>query len=375
MESYPEFCADVLDESTRPFPVEIGDDGHVITPWDAFMSEPVRVGSNIEIGANIEIGGNTEIGGNVEIGAMLAVREVVKKARDNRMPAPAMVAVDVDAPPRAMDDEWCVANTFIGVAQASGSSDPFPLTTKLMQGCGAGGAPRFVRIDTEECYRDFRASQTPEMLRFQDRLNDLEHRFAAHASDPLAHEMLSDGVEEVTMLGAAADQALAAKRIDLQLPQPTNRKVECWVDGENVYGMIKLPGPDGKVRFCTTAEPLEKSVQEASRHAAEAGVPANLIIDKIEMIGAILGAATAVKEVAAAAPSILSRPEIAKCASFQVRIEPKANPAICALAALAQECRRGNPQACDEWQRLSAAGPGPVKQAMNEALALIQRAA
>lgn len=379
-ESYPEFAASVEDESNHPFPIEIGEDGRsIITPWDAFMSEPVRVG-NFEIGyrqnggSNREIGANVEIG-NVEIGALLAVREVVKKARDNRMPAPVMLAVDVDAPARDIGDEWAVTDTFIGVAEATGSPDPFPLTTKFMQGFGGGGAPRFVRIDTEESYRDFRASQIPEMEHFQDRLDELDYRLTRHASDPTAHEMLSDGIEEVTMLGVVADQALAERRIDLQLGAPTDRKIDCWVDGENIYGMIKLPGPDGKVRHCTSVEPLEKSIQEASRHAAEAGVPASLIIDKVEMIGAILGAATAVKEMAAAAPSILARREIAGRSPFQVRIEPKANPALCALAALAQECRRGNAQACDEWQRLSVAGPGPVKQAMNEALSLLQRAA
>jgi len=58
-----------------------------------------------------------------------------------------------------------------------------------------------------------------------------------------------------------------------------------------------------------------------------------------------------------------------------VRIEPKTNPALTALAMLAWACRNGNQQACDEWKRLGEASPPAVKQAMSEALQLAKAAA
>ena len=79
------------------------------------------------------------------------------------------------------------------------------------------------------------------------------------------------------------------------------------------------------------------------------------------------------KEMASAAPSILARPEIASGAPFFVRVEPKAAPALCALAALAVACKT-DPRACDEWTRLASVGHPTVRQAMTEALEVAKRA-
>jgi len=78
--------------------------------------------------------------------------------------------------------------------------------------------------------------------------------------------------------------------------------------------------------------------------------------------------------VAAAAPAIMDHPEAQSGAPFVVRIEPKVNPALTALAMLAMACRAGNSQACDEWERLGKAAPAPVRQAMVEGLALAKAA-
>lgn len=365
MDTYPEFMADVVDESTLPAPVEIG--GEVLTPWDAFMSEPARIG-------NAEIG-NVEIGANTEIGEALALRAVVEKARDNRQPAPTMRAVDVDSPQRDESDSWLMTDTFIGVAQATGSPDPFPLTSKLLQRFGAGAPPRIVRVDTEESYEQFRAANSPELAEFRRRLDDLAERFAAHEADPYAHEYPVEDLEDVTSLGEAVRGAEADKCIELSLPSSVDGKIARWIEDGYVCVSLKLPGCDGKVRICTAYEPVEKGVAEMSRHAAEAGVPAGEIVGSLPAMGVALGAANVIKDLAAAAPAILARPEAARSLPFEVRIEPKASPALCALATLALECRKGNPQACNEWQQLSSAGPMPVKQAMGEALALVQKAA
>lgn len=413
MDNFPEFSADVLDESTLPAPIEIGGNTEigedVTTPWDAFMSEPVRVGdydqppvesywdqflaeadpghSRYEIGEDDEVGAQSgihdEIGarsgvhaeiGNTEIGA-LAVRAVLQKARDNRQPAPPMVAVDVDAPPRDESDEWALADTCIGAADAAGK-DQFPLLSKLMQRCGTGLKPRIVRVDTQESFDALKAESVPEFAKFRERLEDLDQRLAAHSRDPYAHERLADDVDDLTAIGATADQALAEKKVDIRLPPGFEGKVDGWADEDRnlVWGSIRVPSADGGTWWLSSAEPWDESVDEASEHAAEANVPASVVVGVLPEIGEVLGAATAIKEIVAATPSILQRPEAKGSRPFQVRIEPKHSPSLCALVLLCVECARGNAQACDEWNRLSAAAPAQVKQAMVEAVELMKKA-
>ena len=98
-----------------------------------------------------------------------------------------------------------------------------------------------------------------------------------------------------------------------------------------------------------------------------------MIVGVLPAMGAVLGASTMVKELASAAPSILARPEARGKTPWIVRIEPKANPALCALIALADAARAGNVAAYDEWKRLAeAAGNTPVKRAMLEAVAFFK---
>jgi hypothetical protein len=111
-----------------------------------------------------------------------------------------------------------------------------------------------------------------------------------------------------------------------------------------------------------------------SRHATEARVPASAVVGVLPAMGCVLGAGTALKEMAAAAPSIAQRPEMNSKKPFVVRIEPKVSPALSALAMLVMACRAGVPQACDEWQKLGALAPAPVKQAMSEAVQLAKAA-
>lgn len=374
-ESYPEYAADVLDESNRPLQYEIGAD-EATTPWDAFASEPVRVG-NVEIG-EIEIG-NTEIGnveiGNTEIGAALALRKVVEKARDNRTPAPPMKTVALDAPEPDNVESWALTDTCLGAAEVT--PDPFPLLAKLLQKAGAGVGPRIVRIDTEESFRDFRAKGSPEYAEFRERMDDFEHRLHAHASDPHAHDQLADEAQDLAVLGAVADKSLAARRIEFKLDPSFDGKHEEWVDDEDdtIYASLKLSHPDGSVRWVTSTEPRSKSIAEMSRHAGEANVPVSAIVGMLPAAGEVLGAGTAIKEMVAAVPALMNHPEMRSPFPFIARIEPRANPGLFALAALALECTRGNAQACDEWKRLCGTGHGVVRQAMAEALALVQKAA
>ncbi len=418
MDDFAQFSADVLDESNLPAPREIlGDDG-VLTPWDAFMSEPARIGANVEIGdedfadpditlanppshdskheishdvpagnfdiesarydSRYEIGDDSEIsddvlGANTEIGAAIAVRAVLTKARDNRSPAPLMRAVEVDAPERDAEEDWLLADTCIGAVEATGNPNPYPLLAKHMQRCGSGMSPRIVRVDTEESYKALRASDSPEMSAFHQKFNELERKFAAHARDPYAHENLAEDVDDLTWLGAKADEVVAEKRIEMDLLPGTKGKHDAWTDDEAIFASIKIPHEDGGIWWLTSAEPWDKSVKEASRHAAESNASASVVGEMIPAIGERLGAATAIKEMVAAVPAILARPEAKGFTPFLVRVEPAMNPALCALVFLALDCAKGNAQACDEWNRLGASAPAQIKQAMTEAVATLKK--
>lgn len=375
-----DFSTSVMDVSPYLGPTEIGEDD-TLTPWDVFALEPVRIGDgdfvgNTEIG-NVEIG-NTEIGdtdieiGNTEIGA---VRQVIKKARDNRQPPPKMRAVAVDEPEAEHLLDWGLTDVFVGVAEATGSPNPFPLTSELMLRFGADSEPRYVRVDTEASYRAFRGRSSPELSEVRERIDALSARLAEHEEDPHAHQELLEEVNDLTALGMAAGQAESAKRIDLWLPRRFEGLVQAWQEGEMVCASLKLPGADGEVRICTSLEPVQKCIAEMARHASEANVPATSVLGILPAMGVVLGAGTVIKSVAAAAPAILRRPEASGRKPFIVRIEPKANPALCALAALAQQCQSGNDRACEEWKRLrNLASGSPVSQAMDEAVRLIKEA-
>jgi hypothetical protein len=305
-----------------------------------------------------------------EIGA--AIVKVIEKARDNRQPAPPMKAVDVDAPVTGEED-WGLTDVMIGATIATAGPDPFPLTSALLLRAGATTEPRIVRVDTEASYRDFRAESSPEMAALKARLED-------HVNDPHAHGGIDeadveDDVADLVHLGAAVDEAEAAKRVELVMPRHFDGMVTAWREGNSVCASLSLPGRDGEVRICTSIEPIAKCLEEMSRHAAESGVPASAVVGALPSMGCVLGAATALKEMAAAAPAILQRPEAGMKLPFMVRIEPKLNPAIAALTMLAAACKAGSAQACAEWQKLGEMSAGPVKQAMAEAIALAKAAA
>jgi len=358
-----------------------------VEPFESFMMGPTRMGAG-DFGVDA-VGNMDEVGWGEyddEIGAAAAadregseivgasVAKVIEKARDNRQPPPPMRAVDVDAP--AMDDEWTdeLTETLVGAAAASGNPDPFPLTSDFMLRCGAGGEPRYVRVDTEESYKKFRTEHSPELA-------ELSARLEAHIADPHAHgdrdleDDLSDDIDDLVHLGAEAQATEDAKRLELWMPRRFDGLVTGWREGDFVCASMTLPGQDGELRICTSLEPVRKCVTEMSRHASEAGVPASTVVGVLPAMGCVLGVGTALKEMAAAAPAILKRPEAAGKESFMVRIEPKTSPALAALAMLVMACRAGNAQACTEWKNLSALAPAPVKQAMSEAVQIAKAAA
>ena len=348
---------------------EIGADDDVQAPFESFMLGPTRMGGLAAEDGASEIGNLAAPDGPSEIGAQrAAVAKVVERARDARTPPPLMRAVEPEAP-ELDDDDFGLTDMLVEVGAAAGR-DVFPLTTQLLARAGAGMAPRYVRIDTEASYKAFRAEHSPELAELSDRVAELDARLARHEADPDAHARVADDIDELTLVGAEVMKAEDDKRIDMWMPRRFDGLVTAWREGDFVCASLTLPGQDGEVRICTSLEPVRRCVDEICRHAAESGVPARTVVGVLPAMGCVLGAGTVMKEIAAAAPAILQRPEAARPAPFVVRIEPAQNPAISALASLALACRMGVAQACAEWKGLAELSPPAVRQAMTEAIAL-----
>jgi hypothetical protein len=354
---------DVLGSYAMYGPTEIGGGivephGGIQSPFESFMLDDTGIGA--------------------EMSTPVAVAKVIEKARDNRQPPPPMKAVDVDAP---MDDSGLdedVAEFLVGAAMTLGH-DAFPLTTQFMQRCGAGCPPRFVRVDTEESYQQFRTEHSPEMSELAEKVAHLSAKVDDHINDPNAHEGgydddLSADIDDLTILGEEVAAAEQAKHVELWMPKRYQGLITAWREGDYICASLMLPGKDGTVKVCTSLEPVVKCVEEMARHAAESGA-SETVVGHLPAMGCVLGAGTVLKEVAAAAPAILDRPEAKGSAPFVVRIEPKLNPAVSALAMLAMACKSGNAQACKEWSSLAKHSPAPVRQAMQEGLALAKSAA
>ena len=338
--------------------------GEIQAPFESFMLDDVRMGD-----------WSPEAQGRIGAAAVTAV---VAKARDNRQPSPPLKAVDADSPSE-WPDNWTqgLTDVVVGVATATGSPDPFPLTSQFMLRCGAGMEPRYVRVDTESSYKKYRQDNSPEIQALHAKLN-------AHIADQHAHESSEEtgtddelfpdygDADDIVMLGAAVDAAEKDKEVDLWMPRHFDGQISAWREGEFVCSSMRIPGFDGEVRICTTLEPLQKCINEMSRHAVEAGVPASTVVGVLPAMGCVLGAGTGLKEMSAAAPSIATRPEMKQPGSFVVRIEPKASPALCALAMLVLAVEHDVPGASDEWTNLVTLSPAPVKQAMGEAIALVK---
>jgi hypothetical protein len=354
---------------------EVGHDDEIMQPFETFMLEDDRLGDD-SLESDDNWGGDndyvhspsgSEIGDEV---AKAALVKVVEKARDNRQPAPPMKVVDVDAP--LSEEDSFLSDIVIGAAVATGK-DNFPFLSQLLLRAGSAVEPRIVRVDTEASYKDFRANMSPE-------LSELRARFEKHVNDPGAHggivqEDIDDDISDLVHLGAVADEAEAEKRVEMWMPRRFDGNLEAWRQGDTVCASIALPGRHGDVRICTSFEPIAKCVEEMSRHAREAHVPPATVVGVIPAMGCVLGAGTVIKEMAAAAPAILARPEIKSGEPFMVRIEPKTSPNLAALVMLAWATKQGNAQAGDEWGRLGAASAPQVRQAMLEAVKVLKAAA
>jgi hypothetical protein len=180
-------------------------------------------------------------------------------------------------------------------------------------------------------------------------------------------------IADLKHMGAEVAAIEEQKRIPLRMPKHFNGLVDAWREGDFAVASIVIPGADGDPRIVTAMEPVEKGMLEAAKAATESGAPAAIIVGYIDEIGETLAAANVIKDLASASPSILKRPEARGREPFMIRLAPKTSPALFALAALSRMCVAGDAKACDEWNRLAAASPPVVKQAMAEILAVMKQ--
>ena len=370
-------------EEDMGYTLDVGEEdlGYTLDVGEEDVGYTLDVGEE-DLGYTLDVGRDYGLSvERTEIGAQKMILEVIKTARDNRRPAPPMKAVDVDDPfPDTFWDEALI--NFVGaVAEATANPDPFPLTRDFMQRAGSGIEPRFVRIDSAASYNKMRQERSPELSELRQLVTALKQEVEAHAADPYAHQEASspqesvdliDDIHDLVLLGEEAKQAEMEKKLDFWMPDHYDGYVTAWREEDFVGAALALPSPDGNPRIATSIEPLDKCVGEMAGHAADAGVGNSDAMGCAMGCGPVLGAGTIMKEIAAAAPAIANRPEMKTGRPFTIRIEPKVNPALCALAMLAIACRTGNNQACAEWRAMGEAAPAPVKQAMQEAMILVK---
>lgn len=374
--AYPEDGASEIGSYAEYGPSEVGasaaEEGQSEIGYDEYPTEGVE--DDLEDEARGAFDHNDELDyaaypedGATEIG--VAVAKVVKKAKEKRVPAPPMDAVEVDAPTGSVDEDWGLSDVVLGVDEAAGAN-LFPLTTELMKRAGSMTEPRIVRIDTDESYQQFRQENSDELRALRERLEEHIADTAAHGGDVADFsDDIEEGMTDLVEMGAEVQAVEQAKLVNFVAPKKAKGHLTTWKEKDMVCASMRLP--NGKI--ATTMEPAENGIEEMAEYADEAEVPAGWIVGCLAEIGCVGAAGTAVKELAAATPSLnaLTKKKKGPCV---VRIQPSTNPAISALAQLAMMCHMGNAQACAEMKALGEVAPGPLKLAMQEAVALAQKA-
>lgn len=319
------------------------------------------------------------------------VLEILKQAQRLRLPPPPLLVEPATHDPTdpftvevACGDDLAA---ILGGASAPGPAPfqalvcgDFPVLQRLYRRfVTATPPPRIVRLDTIESDAAFRdARRAPYLADLDTRLTALEQKVAEHVADHhgggrLAelerrfdeHVRRGDPHEDEDILGEEAARAVetaktGGSRIPLSLPPASADKVECWQDGDEILCSIKLPGPDGRIRIATTGSPAERHVEEAVTYAEEAGIAPVDVVGILPVMAQSLGGGALVTQLAAAAPHLLSRPEVLAGAPFVGRVTPRSDPALAATAALEQLRQRGHAQAANEMARLAAIPEGAV---------------
>ena len=276
--------------------------------------------------------------------ACRAARCIISRAKEDRPPCRAPVRiVNLDAPPEEFERELLEDVILLGDEAA-------PLAS-LYRRFRESREPRYVRLDTPESYREFRISQSPEMVALQEKVAELETILREHMADGHGGQALVLGyVAEIRDLEAVC--GLDAKRVPIRMPEFADGAWDCWLEGEVVCGSLALPGPDGDFRIATSASPIGPHLDRACGYL-DSGASVTELLGVLPTLSAMLGGAEILPALARAAPSLLAYEEEEGGAPLVGKIVPQGGSAsLPALIALLQGAQAGDPRAIAEWQRL-----------------------
>jgi len=162
---------------------------------------------------------------------------------------------------------------------------------------GDDGLTSAVRLDDSDSYASFRADRRkPYVEQLASRVSDLERALAEHLSDDHSRR-LSELEDEFhahahdshahEVVGAIAEAVTKAERggehIPLPLPSWAEGKIECWRDGDEIVGTIRLLGPSG-VMMATSAVPYGPYLDDVVGYADQADVG----LDELLVVGPTL---------------------------------------------------------------------------------------
>lgn len=267
-----------------------------------------------------------------------ATQKIVERARDKKAPPPSLRVVPADEPAPIVD-------RFLEEILLVGDlASQFPCTIGFYETFRV--EPKYVRLDTEKSYRDFRMSQSPEMAELRAEVARLSSLLHAHMAD-------GHGPQITESLGRLISDEEVSRRIPLSMPPWAEGKWDCWREGGLVCCSIRLPGADGTARICTSATPIEPYVHEVVGYAHEVGGNISAMLGVLPTVACMMAGGSLPPAMCKAAPSILARPEVQSGNIFIGRLAGASQPALAAMIALLQKAQNGDPQATSEWQKFT----------------------
>ena len=274
------------------------------------------------------------------------------------------------------------AAEILGAAEAS-----TPLLTRIFSKFAKKQSPTYVRLDTAKSYKDFRATQSPEMAELQQKVAELALILRGHIADGHGNPMtFDDDLAQVTahdvmvLWGEIQD-----KQVPIKLPPFADGKYSCWHEpgeaGGVVCASLMLPGPDGELRIATAATPVFEHVVEVCGHTQNVGGRVTELLGVLPTVACMLGGSHLIPRMARAAPKLLARPEVQQGDSIFVgKIVPYVQPSLAAIMTLCQKAQSGDAEAIREWKLLAKYAeakdrteePGTFSKLVRKARALVQ---
>lgn len=308
--------------------------------------------------------GGVMVGDDPVASAAESTRRIVERARDAKSPSlPPAAVTHYDADYIDVDPTTAEILGSAGVDETA-----FPVTTELYRAFAKKREPKYVRLDTEASYRDFRAEQSPEIAELRLKVEALEALVRAHTRD-------GHGAQDV-IVGLASDvsklqSSTADKRVPMQMPPWAEGTWDCWredgPDGGLVCCSIALPGHDGEVRICTAATPVRKHVEDVVGYSHDVECDVVDLLGVLPTIACMLAGGSLMTEMAAAAPAVLAHPDARGDQPFIGKIVPANQPTLATLIALLQRAQAGDAQAAREWSALARVPNTDLSLSMGEA--------